>query len=804
MHVRAQNAAVLVRVLIDHVRFEMFEVSPKASIVMSAHGKLLCSYPGPVVQVSREDFQDPLFLSELASFLIQMDIDLLDSTATTDKAGSSVREIRESAHPRYITELLVGILRGIGQPASINRITKRIADEVLWKDALRPWRRSPLWLVIRVALQTSLDGDMYKAFMLFFHTHLLRICNQRGFPNETLYSMRIKIARRLSKLDPMVSDEIFKVVRDTVKETEVLLQSRWTSFQNSQSTSPPWNPAVLNFDNDTAISLNNSRPYLMNALHSTSHSDQPNRFRPSHQQRLGIADSDTTVDFRQFSDGRLKQAVTNDKHIALIDFELSVEKYLDGWVESLPQRDDPLDVIASCVDQYFDSARDIYGADPEENSVMILTILDLWKALDTLAVRQCPLLKSFSPEIPRDFLHPLLLRRSGSLKRAELIETYIFQRHEGATCATSIFSDDDTKSSFALQYYRDSSELQRLYDAINDRALQKRNEKRAELRALNEKWKLMKDKASRMDHDHEGWRWRYCEKCQTDNEADRLNIDIHEWPLPQATLEAHSVVFELSPPRPFSTWREITYKVLYDIGMPDAADQANPMLLLNAYSGLSAWAVNHRYHRISIASTTKSFGQSHYSSVRIPADESEVLVNNGLSFKLYDRTANSWAERSFLRSNVTTFCTPPIPLSSPYGQLHSFVSGTHHTSNQVIAAQADCPSEMSLHEYMAFAALRGGPRLQWLNIARELSTPSLSFRREEVHTLITQAALQLGPLQDRVREWHLDLGIPNFGKTLLQELEALLGRIKANWQEEVTVRTIGTSGSTLRSLLSLV
>ena len=86
--------------------------------------------------------------------------------------------------------------------------------------------------------------------------------------------------------------------------------------------------------------------------------------------------------------------------------------------------------------------------------------------------------------------------------------------------------------------------------------------------------------------------------------------------------------------------------------------------------------------------------------------------------------------------------------------------------------------------------------MQWLNIARELSSPSLSIRREEVHTLITQAAWQLGPLSDGVREWHLDLGIPSFGSTLLAELEYLLERIKGNGLEEVTVRTIGMSDFT--------
>ena len=796
MHVRAQNAAVLVRILIDHVRFEIFEVSPLASVIMSTSGKILCSYPGPAVQVSSEVFAKASFTQELASFLIQMDIDVLDFTTTTTKAGLTLREVRETAHPRYISGLLAGILRGFGQPASVDRITKRIADEVFWKEADQPWRRSPLWLVIRVALQTSLDRDMYKTFMLFFHAHLLQICIQRDFPSETLHLMRIKMARRLSKLDPRVPNGVFQVVSDTAKKTEELLQRRWTSFQTHQSTSPPWDPNGLDLDRDSAITLSNSRPYLMKAILSTSSRYSAKRFRPSHQPRLA-----NTTDFRHFSGGRLEAAIAIDGHTALADFELSVERHLDDWVKSCPPGDDPLedplDLIASCFYQYISSARNIYGTNPEENSIMILTCLGLWKALDTLAIRQCSLLKSYSPEIPRDFLHPLLIHRSVSLERAELIEKYILQRHSETSCLTSIFSDDATASSFAVRYYGSSPELQRRHDDINKDARRVRERKRAELKNLNEKRQSLLYKASSMSHHRNcNWSRSKCEKCQTNYEANNLKIRVHEWPLPQDTLEAHPVVFELSPPRAFSTWREITYAVLHDIGM-GYADYAGPKLGLDAYIGLRGWVVAHKYHRITIASTSESL----YWEVPIPANESQVLLDCGLSFKLYDRTTKSWAGRSFQRSTVTSLCIPPIATSSPYSKIHSFVSGTNHTSNEVIAAQADCPPELSLHEYMAFGGLRSGPRLQWLNIAREISSPSLSFHREEVHTLITQATWQLGPLADGVREWHLDLGIPSFGNTLLQELDALIGRIEANWQEEVTIRTIGMSDSALRFLL---
>ena len=778
----------------DCVRFEMFEVLPPTNKVMSTNGKLLCSYPGPAVQISPEVFFKECFLREFASFLIHMDVDVLDSTATAIKAGSTVREVRESVHPRYISELLVGILRGFGQQTSVDRITKRIADEVLWKDAYKPWRRSPCWLVIRVALQTSLDHNVYKTLILIFHAHILQICNRREFPSETLHLMRIKLARRLSKLGSAVSDNVYQAVYHAANDTETLLQKRWSCFQKRQSESLVWHPEELNVVGDAAITLNHSRLYLMNALRSTSHSYSSKLFVPSHRPRLANMSS-----FSHFSGGQLTAAVAGDKRTALADFELSAEKYLDDWVDNNEHNDNAPDEIASCVEQYYEGSRQIYSGCPEDNSIMILTIMDLWMALDKLATLQCPLLASYSPEIPRDFLHPLLLHRSGSLRRAMAIEKYIVQRHHDASNTTSIFSDQAIKSSFAVQYFRGSPKLQQLYAEINQHATQKREEKRTELVTLTERWQSLKDEASGMEHtyseDYEGNLFHgCCQKCQTDQRANKLKINVHEWPLPESTVQAQLVIFELSPPRAFTAWREITYKVLFDIGMPSTSNKADrPQLLLDTFSGLRRWAACHKYHRITLGSTTKSFcDQTHYKKVNIPADESDVFVNNGLSFILYDRKSKSWASRSFVGSTIAHLCAPPIPVPSPYGKIHSFVSGTCHTSNEAIASQANCPTELSPHEYMAFSSLRSGPRLQWLNIARELSSSSLSFRREEVHTLITQAVWQLGPLLDGVHEWHTDLGIPSFGRSLLHELESLLGRVEANWLEEVTARTIGT------------
>ncbi|KAF8492811.1 hypothetical protein F5888DRAFT_1795530 [Russula emetica] len=742
MHIRAQNAALIVRRLSsdDFVQFEVFEVSPQNAAIMTTKGKLLCSYPGPTIQVPVDIFKDECFLRELSSFLVQMDADCLDSTPTASKAGSVVCEVRESVHPK-----------GYGQPAVVDRITKRIGDEILWDNAYKPWRRSPLWLTLRVALQSSLRaGYLYKSFILFFHTHLLRRC--------LLYVMRVKIARRLSKLGPAIPHYVYEFVQDTSRETEALLSKRWTAFQAKGSICPTLQLKELDFVADAKISLQNSYNYLSKMLRSDSHEFSEVGFTPSNGTRFK-----SVHDFSQF---------TNDLHIALKDFEFTVGE---------SNNDAP--------DQYV-------AEDAEDNSIMILTIMDLW----------CPLLKQYSPEIPSDFLHPLLLHRSSTLLRALRIEEYLCWRHKESCNSTSIFSNDVKESSFAVKYFRDSKDLQRLHNEIIADGERKRAQKRAELDRLNETSRSLLQDASRMNHEmSKSSFWddihsKRCQKCRLVHQSKSLKICVHEWPLPRSTVHAQQTVFELSPPNVFSAWRGITYLILRDIGLSSVPDlQGKPQILLDSFSGLSRWvALRPKDHRVTIGSTTKSFSdQTHYKKIRIPAEESSVLVNNGLSYRLFDNIRGSWTIDSFFESNVSELCTPRIPSSGPYSSLHRFVCGTQHTPNDIIAAQADCPKEITLHEFLAFSGLRSGPRLQWLNIARELASPYLSFRREEVHTLVTQAAWQLGPLSSGIREWHIDLSVPSFGNALLRELESLLEKIRANWLEEVTVRTIALISSRL-------
>ena len=758
-------------------------------MVMGTEGKLICSYPGPAVEIPNDVFNNGGFQEELASFIVQMDVDNLDSAPTTTKAGSKVVEERDTQDPRYISQLLVGILRGMGQGATVRRISKRIADDVLWKDAYKPWRRSGMWLIIRVAIQTSLeDTNDYKSFILFFHSRLLHLCLGFDFSSDLIFCMRAKTSRRAYKLGFSAPDFVLEEVQATGNAAEVILQGRWTAIQRAQEDSSFWAPDTLDIASDTVLSLRNSREYLSQVLNPEPHRLTSTEFKPSQVPRLrGLSD------FRPLEGTGLSKMLNDEPYVAPADFEELVDIHLDVWLSRNIDDTSTGTTLASCLTQYFDFAMQHYSSSPEDLSLMILTIMELWVAIDKVALVHCPLLQEYSPEIPTTFIEPLLLRHSRPLRRSAAVETYLRGRYERVAVKQSIFSDEVDRKTFSVRFFAQSLDLQSLKAQIEHHATEQRKKKREELASQNALHTQRTTTASSMSHTYTvdyKHRPKKCQKCRLEKLAKAMTIAVHEWPLPDTELLAEAVTFELNCPEIFQLWRSSTLRILRDLGLSNRVTGASPRVVLCMYPGLTQWAK--RSVRITLASSTKSFSQSHYKTTSIPANESSVCVNNGLHFRLYDQSRGAWAAGPFSDSNISRYCTVKLPLEGPYQGLQYAVEGTVHTTNKVLADQTNCPKALSLHEHIAFASLRSGPLLQWMNIAREIVSNSLNFNREEVHSLFTQAAWQIGPLsQDgKRRGWHEDLENKEFGLVLLNGLGSLLTSVESNWLGGVTARTI--------------
>jgi hypothetical protein len=809
LYIHSQNAAVIVRKDTDHTLFEVFEAAAPTADVMGTTGKLVRSFPARAVKIPGEHADDPNFLDEVASFLAQMDSESLEKAeAKTTKAGSTVTEVRDSPHPMYISELFVGILRGLGEEADTPRVRKRIADDVLWDSAYKPWRRSPVWLILRVALQTSVPHQVdYKAFMVFFHSSLVRQLAEAGLRSDFIFAARAKMARRLHKVrDLTVPDFIIPLAHKSALVAEGVIQRRWSAAQDAQKVIPRWVPEELDFEGDTALSLKNSRDYLFGLLRRDEDKTRPPPFSPSDPRRLCSSDMDT------YSDGRLAEAVQECGSVALVDFEFAVSSWLSSWTEARmngDERTQACETLLSCLEQYERTARTAYNVDPLDKSIAVLTALDLWMAIDRLAVEQIPLLAEYSPEIPADFLEPLLLRSRASIARAAEVETHLRQRHRGASPGASVFADSHDSSSFASRYFADSTTMQQLKLDIERDARARRDAKLLELRELNARHAGIIRDASRLEH-QVYWSERYwrsycnydCRKCRLESEAKAMRINVYEWPLPLSLHEARAATFELICPTVFGIWRSATYLLVSDIGLPGRAlmDEKHEGTL-GDHPDLQRRIVFHATNRISVSSTTKSFLRAHYSQHELPASDSDVCVNHGMQYHLWDGRSRTWASGPFTGSNVRTHGTLLIPRGSSYHYLQPELSGVGHTTNSVIANQAATPAQFTIHEHLAFGSLRSGPRLQWMNMLRELVSGVLNFRKEEVSLLFTQSAWQIGVLSQRSKEWHLELEDVLFDKRLLATCTSILVSIQANWMELVTVKTIGKSSLHAVSLL---
>ncbi|KAG1812365.1 hypothetical protein EV424DRAFT_1491608 [Suillus variegatus] len=797
--IRAQNAAVVMRKLESETIFESFEVSPDPTAVMGAKGKLICSYPGPAITVPDMNIDNATFPAELANFLVHMDQDVLDAAATRKKAKSIVLEERDTTHPRYITELLTGILRGLGSIADVPRIRKRIGDDVLWDSVKLPWRRSPLWLVIRVALQTTLERSAlgqatYKSFMLFFMARLTTLALDRDLSNDILHFMSAKIARRLFKLGFSSSSELSQIVSKVTGDVRSVLEERWGSVQNAQRASPLWAPETLRILRDTHLSLNTSREYICQALqnqHSSTKTTLPN---PSHHKR-GTVDN-----FLDAEASFLVAAHAAEPSLALADFETAVRLGIDDWVTRIlfQSTDSACVSIEACASAYSSRALTAYNGNPENLSIMLLTLFELWVAMDKIVVGQIPLLAEYSPEIPLTLWECLLIRKASALDRLKTLHAYLKARHCQASSRLSAFSFTNDDKSFAARYFHQSSKLQSLKDDIEAEAQDEREKKLIELQTMNQRYTDKEKLAESLSHTYEvstrgrqTHKLKHCHKCRLEKEMQSMTIAVHEWPLPACDKEAIAVVFELGCPIALDMWRSTTFHVLVDVCTPqEEILHTNAFITLPDYPALQHYRQCHQRQRLTLASNAKPFSNCHYSDIPIPALDTKVCVDNGLQFQPFDTTTGAWVADVLLRWDATKLCTFLLP-KGPYNGMQQYLAGTSHTSNEVVANQADCHKDVTIHEFMTFAALRSGPHLQWMNVLRELRARTLNFRREEVHLLLTQAISQVGPFSsDDGLIWHEELNSEPFLIALLGELEDLMASVEGNWLEVVTISTI--------------
>ena len=810
LEMMSQNAGLFIDATgSDSVLIELFELSPTAGIVMAKPGRLKRTFPDSAISISRCRMRDDAFQSWLARSITMLDAENLpEAIPQVTKAHSQVPEIRDTAHPKYVTEMLREVLRAIGEDASIDPIVKSTRDDVLWSDNLQPWRRCSTWLLIRVALQRTLKTDnfedrghrQYKAFLVFFMSLILEKASDEHLPVENRQIMRAKIVRRLGKLDPSDHEHWFQrvsqVVRDTGARDLAAWQERQGHFDPFQMRSL-WSHLTDFSLDDANLSLKRLLPYLDSVKNRdiSAHFTEPAQLEPV--PRIAQDESDIP------SWERVRGHSHAIQIIWLRDVELWVENWLPTWCNQSSSSAMVCAKLERLMGEYLDAAMRLYGHNPEDFSLICLTLMDLWRVLDCRATDTCPMLGDYHPGFPRGILEPLLLPQRCQMRRLHVIEDYLEERMRRARDDfPSIFHHGANSKAFALRYFDQSELHQKLRKDIEHVAEHQRSRKITEWEQKKAQHRsLIKDVESRSCEYQFRWdQWgeriqehhRYsCTKCRIRSQADAINIEVHEWPLPRDEKELKWVVFELAIPEIFFHWRNITYRLLSDIfAMNERPKTQKDLYLLLEYRPLIEHGSSLR-GRLELGSSTKPFVVAHYRCQKVSLSTREsICVNHGMRYESYDILKRARTHDLNKKFDIRLRCTMQLP-PGPYQNLQDTVENTTHTSNEIIARQSTCDSRLTLHEFEAFGELRAGENLQLYNVARELAGSELNLAHEEVSVLICQSIWQAGSSNSVSvsRQSHLPLEDQAFGEDLLSAVEHSFAKYESNWQGAIAVQT---------------
>lgn len=208
----------------------------------STSGRLRRHFPEVAASMLSESFRDVNLRDTVANTLGTMGReDVAEMQPKAWKAKTAHVEERDTVLPFIVKNLFPSVIQAFGGTNSqVNGFWKHTREEVIWDHGSKlPWRRSPVWLLLRAALQSTLspptnndsyDSSLYKKFMVFFLSKLLHHCVQAGWSCDQLDMMNVKIARRLLKLDISKAEAWMTYTGNVIKEAREILQDRWAGI----------------------------------------------------------------------------------------------------------------------------------------------------------------------------------------------------------------------------------------------------------------------------------------------------------------------------------------------------------------------------------------------------------------------------------------------------------------------------------------------------------------------------------------------------------------------------------------------
>ncbi|KAL1869170.1 hypothetical protein Daus18300_005707 [Diaporthe australafricana] len=844
LYVVEQNAALIIRQSSSNetrtVVFEAFEASPSSEEVLASENALIQSFPGRACAVSATQFSHEDFQASLAEFLEKASMETLSRLAAhTRKAGVEVSEERDTTNPAMITQLLLPLLETIGEPIQVAKFQKRVRDEVNIEvesgtGSSLPFRRHPFWLILRVAIQRQLvlslgyhsGRALYKAIFAIVLAQLMTSVAGELKPELTLM-LRAKLCRRLAKLEQeklqelggsSVYDYFFSSMgpwlEKTIQSVTDKMELVWSHFKKRtmRHVEPLPAPQAVPYDHQR-LQLRHSGSYLDGILLQppvekarafdidTIHIEdegikQVQRFTARYLKIVALEDEIRTHHL-QDQPTLVKQFSRKTK----VGFDAATSReFPEG--EQNAQAEDRCVELAESIFKYFETVADAYESNPTQMSTFVLNLLHLWVSMDRAATEICPLLQEYHPIFTPELLDVLQLDNPEDFDRLATIQQHLMHRIKACQDEScDILSDENSPRCFAAKYVADCHEMQSLHLLILEGCEQSREEKEIEWEDLSNECEQYSQEIAALScvcTGEPGNRTKddiqNCTKCFYRRKRNRLRIQVHEDPLPVDNDKAAKIVFELSIPRWYEAYRNATFKIIRDMAWPTRKVQDGPPLILRHFEQLREYQqTTSSAASVTLASAVKSFLQTHWRDVQVLRGSlRDVLRPHAPKFNLYDVENSVWIE-SIDRKALTFqhICGVAIPACLQEKVLaavpHPPTVADGPSSYAVIANQRQCPQQVSIHEFSAYQRLLAGKSRRWITMLVEMGSSHLNFSSSETVQLLSQLALQAGPLGvggiGALREAYSIFADVAFCRRLAEMIDQKLNSIKLNWRE---------------------
>jgi hypothetical protein len=712
--------------------------------------------------------------------------------------------------------MLMSLLEGMGSLTQVRRIYKRVRDDVVLEDSALPWRRSPYWLVLRVAVQRMLssmvhDGSgtdrcYYKFIICMVLAQLLNDSVGIFHPEQTLM-LQAKLCRRLAKLESeksqasalprSVYENFFEATHDFFKKTVtsagVKVTNAWEEYKKGITRKIPRLPTRI-LDNDTILSLPNSGKTLNRLL----------------SQKIRTVHRITQIDQPSLGFGSISQV--NELATCcstLIDYENSIERFR---TEALSDQKMKCEKLSGAILNYMELAKNAYYGEAQLMSRYLLNLFELWVVMDEAATAACPILLKYHPVLVPQALDILCFSTTSEMVRLLAVQKYLAKRVK--TCDKkhgTIFDRPSHAHSFAEEFVRSTKSGSSMLDLgvqIDAASTLSKTTKVNQLILLMEKYNRLTEAIQKgvctCTREADGTRnVRGCTKCWQKRSRKRLKIGIHEDFLPLPTtvgnrVQRDAILFELAIPQYLVDYRTTTWKLIF-LGSQALSNSGNaPVIHLTEIKQLEPFWVSKPSSVLTLASRIKSFTQTHYREMKLPKREEEILLPFGPNLSFYDSDNSIWFEDLPSVPWYHHLLGPWLPrsISNPFEKPPQSTDNICSPSSYEIAAnEVNCPPGMSTHEFSAYQRVLSGHRQRWLVLLVELGATNMNFSSCTTMSLINYITLQAGPYRqesDFLRESYFVFQDHAFCQRMDEQLRKRLDGLAANWRETACMSVVIT------------